>query len=80
MPQEVTSARYGVVYYKKSKSIGVKSKFGATNRRFSFGGLGHGLSESVLRGWADDVLRKLSAGEGEKDVKAWVVEAIRPSK
>jgi hypothetical protein len=65
-----------VNYYKNTNSIGMKRKWGAKAQAFSFGGLKCTLSEKSLRGFADDVMRKLDRGMSEKEVKDWAVRAI----
>ena len=75
--QDVTSDKYAVMYYGKHNSIGIRRKFEKKNQIFSFGGRTCGLSESVLRGFGDDCLKKFNEGESEASVKKWVLEAIK---
>ncbi len=76
-PQEVYSERYGVMYYKASKSIGIRQKFEGKNQCISFGGKKLDLSEESLRGFADDCLRKLNNGETEAAVEKWAKDALK---
>ena len=70
--QEVLSPRYAVMYYGASMNIGIRRKFDGKNQSISFGGKKFNLSEEVLRGWADDCLRKLNNDEPESEVEDWV--------
>ena len=64
------------MYYKHSNSIGIRSKKNDKCQKFSFGGLRCEMDETTLRGFADQVLRKLDDGESEKSVHKWVRHAI----
>jgi len=64
------------MFYKASNTIGIRKKFGDCNTAFSYGGKKCELTEEVMRGFADEVLQKLDAGQTEKAVKSWVDKAI----
>ena len=64
------SAKYGKLYYKNSNIIGIRRKFGDCHQVFSFGGKRSCAGEGVLRAFGEDVLRKLGAGQSEKEVAA----------
>ena len=67
------------MYYKNSKQIGIRRKTGKTDlppTAFSFGNLSCGFDELSLRGFADQVLKKLDEGESERAVHDWVWAAI----
>jgi len=70
------SEKYCVNYYKNSNSIGIKRKPPKKGQAFSFGGRRCTLNESSLRGFGDDVMKKLDAGQTENNVLEWVVGAI----
>ena len=70
MLQDYVSNLYNVLFYKKSNILGIRREFGCKEQCFSFGG-SSGLSEAVLRGFADDAMKKLDDGETEDDVKEW---------
>ncbi len=74
--QEVCSTKYSVMYYKKHNTLGIRRKFGNKGQAFSFGGTRVGHSEAVLRGFADDALKKLDAGAKETWTKTWVNKAV----
>ena len=77
--KEYKSKKYGVMYYKNSKQIGIRRKTGKTDlppTAFSFGNLSCGFDELSLRGFADQVLKKLDEGESERAVHDWVWAAI----
>ncbi len=74
--KEYKSKKYSVMYYKNSKQIGIRRKTGKTDTAFSFGNLSCGLDELSLRGFADQVLKKLDEGESERAVHDWVWAAI----
>ena len=66
------------MYYKANNQIGLRRKFDDKAQCIKFGGRWCNLSEAVLRDWAADCLRRLDAGEPEKQVEEWVQEAIKP--
>ena len=73
--QEYTSKTWRVECY-PSTAIGIViRKSGKTE--FCFGGASTGIDEMTMRGWADDVLKKLDAKEKPSKVREWVLEAIR---
>jgi len=76
MLQEISSDKYGVMYYKKTNSIGIRRKFGGKDTAITFGGKKCGLSEEVLRGFGDDALKKLDAGTKENTVEKWAQKAV----
>ena len=76
MLQEFKSARYAVMFYRNSNSIGIRQKFGKNTQVISFGGRKCGLLENVLRGFGDDALRKLDAGQKETAVEKWAKKAV----
>ncbi len=74
--QAVTSADYGVLYYKSTNKIGIRRKFGGKEQIWSFGGSACGKDEAGLRHIADDCLLKLDAGESEDSVLEFAVDQL----
>ena len=70
------SKKYGAMYYGKNNSVGIRRKWGSKSQCFSFGGVHCPLDETSLRGFADQVMKKLDEGEKEKSVKLWVDDAV----
>ena len=64
------------MYYKKSNSIGIRQKFKAKTQIFSFGGKRCPLGEGALRGWGDDVLKRLE-NQNPKKVERWIKAQIK---
>ena len=64
------------MWYKNFSSIGIRRKFGDGKQCFSFGGKKCGLGKDALMNFGYMVLKKLDAGQKEKDVKAWVAKAV----
>ena len=78
--EEFAGSRYGIMYYKKSQSIGVRQKFGEKRQILSFGGKKSGLSERSLRSWGDSVVMKLEINKwSEKKAGDWVRAIIAES-
>ena len=77
-PNLIFSGKYAVMYYGNNSCIGIRQKFGDKKQIMSFGGKRAGHSESALRSWADDVLRKLDAGQTPKLVKELVLATSSP--
>jgi hypothetical protein len=73
---EYKSKKYAVMWYKNSKSIGIRKKFGDCKQIWSFGGSRCGLSQEQQRGFAEMCLKKLDGGMSESSVKTWVDEAV----
>ena len=77
--QEYHSDNFEVIYNVNFAYISIRhSRKKGQKHIFSFGGKKAGHSESALRGWADDVLRQLDAGETFKLVKEWVLAVSSP--
>ena len=74
--QDYSSDKYGVLDYRNSNGIGLRRKFGDCTQVITFGGKKCGLSEGALRGFADDALKKLDAGQKEQAVLKWVKKAV----
>ena len=74
--EQYKSDKYGVMWYKRTNSIGIRRKFGACNQAFSFGGMRCELDEQQQRGFAEMCLKKLDGGQSEEAVKSWVDEAV----
>ena len=64
-----------MLWYKNSKLIGIREKFGAKKQIITFG-KGSGLSEMELRGWADNVLKRLDMGQPPDAVREWIHGSI----
>ena len=64
------------MYYARDNNIGIRRKFAAGNQVLSFGGKKCRLSKEVLWDFGCMCLKKLDAGETEKQVKTWVDAAI----
>jgi hypothetical protein len=64
------------MYYGKGNNIGIRRKFGDKSQCICFGSSKLDFSEEVLRGWGDDCLRKLDAGEREQAVEEWARNKI----
>ena len=77
--QAVFSERYAVMYYKPENGhcIGIRQKFPPKKQIFSFGGTSCPLSEDGLRGWADEVIKKLNEGRRPGNVKTWIKKTIK---
>ena len=69
--QDYQSERYAVLYYGNNKACALRRKFGDKKQIFSYGGKKAGWDEGRLRKLGDEALRKLDAGESEKDVEGW---------
>ena len=69
--QDYQSERYAVLYYGNNKACALRRKFGDKKQIFSYGGKKTGWDEGRLRKLGDEALRKLDAGESEKDVEGW---------
>ena len=57
-------------------SIGIRRTFGDKAKCSAFGGVKCGLDQEDLRGFADDVLKRLAGGASEAKAKEWVDAAI----
>ena len=75
--QEYTSKNYSVLYYRNTCSIGLRRKTGGKEQIYSFGGKKYKRAEKVLRGFADECLRKLDAGVSEGEVKRWADSQVQ---
>ena len=71
MYQATSSKNFGVMWYKRYGTIGIREKFGAKRQVISFGS-GTGKSEKDLRALADRCLVKLDKGETVDNVKLCV--------
>lgn len=60
-----------MLHYKLAKTIGIRRKFGDKKQIWCFGA-GSGLSEGMLREWADKVLIELDGGRDEAETKIWI--------
>ena len=60
-----------MLYYAKPGIAALRRKFDDKKQIFSYGGKKAGWSEARLRKLGDEALRKLDAGESEKDVEGW---------
>ena len=69
--QEYQSEKYAVLYYVNNDAAALRRKFGDKKQIFSYGGKKAGWDERRLRKLGDEALRKLDAGESEKDVEGW---------
>lgn len=65
------------MYYKNNNSIGIRRKFGQKEQCFSFGGKKCSMTETQLRGFGDDAMRKIDQGMSEADVKIWARAATQ---
>ena len=74
--EEYSSKRYSVLYYAKANAVGIRRKWGDKKQAFQYGGMSCGLSESSLRSFADDCLKKLDQKQNEATMKKWVDGAI----
>ena len=61
-----------MLYYANAEIAALRRKFDDKKQIFSYGGKKAGWSEARLRKLGDEALRKLDAGESEKDVESWV--------
>ena len=69
--QDYQSERYAVLYYGNNKAAAIRRKFDDKKQIFSYGGKKASWDEGRLRKLGDEALRKLDAGESEKDVEGW---------
>ena len=58
---------YAIMYYKNTRTIGFREKFGGKHQIGSFGGMGCTKTEEQLRGIAKDVVADLNGGMSVKD-------------
>ena len=65
---------YGIMYYKKDRSIGIRAKFGACNTVLSFGGSKCTKTEKELRDIAKQIVSLLHNGVSVPEAKKRGVE------
>ena len=74
---EEAAPKYSVLWYKNTRSIGIRSKLGSKPQVFSFGGMRHTKSEAQMRAKGDDLVQSLSGGfisesEAKEEADAFV--------
>ena len=68
------------MFYYKPNQCAVRRKFGDKTQIWQFGGKTCGLDSDTLKGFGEDCLKKLDAGNKEEVVYEWVKHAIRGEK
>jgi hypothetical protein len=58
---------YAIMYYKNTRTIGIREKFGGKHQIGSFGGIRCAKTEEQLRGIGEDVVADLNGGVSVKD-------------
>ena len=76
--QERISANYSILWYKNTKMVAVRQKFGDKKQIFQWGGKKCSLDEAQLRQFGDIALEKLDAGESEQAVGEYIKKAVEP--
>ena len=61
---------YGIMYYKRNSTIGIRAKFGACNQVLGFGGVRCKLTKAAMKKIGEEVVKMLHNGFSYEDAKA----------
>jgi hypothetical protein len=70
-PAKKGGGRFAIMFYKNSKSIGIREKFGDKKQVISFGGVACTKPEEDLRELAQRTIEQMEKGTSYVDAKVW---------